>query len=214
MGMLILVLGLHWRHWPGGHGRHGRGPALRLKPGGLRWARRRPARLIGGAVAVAAAAAVAAIVVPAVAPSNVGHSFAGKAWAVEWHGDGTVTVTLSPLSFQDRSGLQRALRADGIAAYVTSPSMTTRIVEGSLHTSMSCYFDPADDAPPAVQKAVITSIGKPNAAWTIRPAAMPEGSALLIAGGNIPQWPGSYFALEPVVLRHDRMPACIPIRAS
>lgn len=189
--------------------------ALEARPslGWLRWVRRRPARLIGGAVAAVAMAAVAAIVVPAVAPDSAGHSFAGKAWAVDWNGDGTVTVTVSPLSFKDQVGLQRALRADGIMAYVTRGSYTTRVVEGSPHISASCYFNPADDALPAVQKAVITSTGKPGASWIIRPGAMPDGSALLIVGGNVPQWPGMYFAMEPVVLRHARMPACIPIRA-
>jgi len=195
--------------------------ALEARPSSLwlRWVRRRPARLIAGAVA-AAAAAVAAIVVPAVAPGTAGQSFAGKAWAVEWHGDGTVNVTLDPSSFKDLAGLQRALRADGIMAYVTRGSFKIRVAGGNYHFSESCYFDPADDASPAVQKAVVTSNRMLNAdsnsrsaaIWTIRPAAMPAGSALLIVGGTIPQTPGSSYALLPVVLRHARMPACIPNR--
>ena len=179
-------------------------------PGWLRQARRRRARLIGGAVASAVMAAVAAVVVPAVAPSSPGHSFAGEAWAVEWHGDGTVTVALNQPSFKDPAGLQRALRADGIMAYVSWSAVKTRMVGGNYYSSVSCYCDPADDAALEVQKAVIT--WKPHAGWIIRPAAMPAGSALLIAGGSIPQLPGSLFVMAPVVLRRDRLPACLPLR--
>lgn len=58
-----------------------------------------------------------AIVVPAVLPGGAGAAFATKAWAVERHADGTVTLTLDQ-EFSDLNGLQATLRADGVPAII------------------------------------------------------------------------------------------------
>ena len=79
--------------------------------------RRSPVRrrvLIGGGLVAAATAA--AIAVPAWLP-GAGGTVVAKAWAVERNSDGTVTVTVSQ-QFNDPAGLQRALAADGITAFV------------------------------------------------------------------------------------------------
>jgi hypothetical protein len=68
--------------------------------------------------AAAAAAAIAAVIaVPAALPGG-GGSIVTKAWAVTRSPDGaTVTVTIKQ-TLSDQAGLQRALRADGVPAYV------------------------------------------------------------------------------------------------
>jgi len=180
--------------------------------------RRSPARrrvLIGGGLV--AAATVAAIVVPAWLPGS-GDTVMAKAWAVERNRDGTITIAVSQ-QFNDPAGLQRALAADGITAFVTMNREVSGITkDGSAYSYNACDYLNLDLASPAVQTAVVTEGGSlavgqlPNLAnwtWTIDPAALPAGSAVLI-----PAWrssDGDAIAWEnPSVLRTDKLPACTP----
>jgi hypothetical protein len=190
------------------------GPAARLparRP--ARMPRRRRRLLMAGGIVTAAAAA--AIVVPAVFPGGTSGTFIAKAWAVERNGDGSVTFSISK-SFDDPAGLRRALKADGVTAFV----VINRLITGGSATYDACEFDSADFAPGVVQKAVVTLGGHVDAppgqvvvwpTWTLRPAAMPQGSALLIASWlPVNRHDPSASTMIPMVLRADRLPPCVP----
>jgi len=111
--------------------------------------RRKRFLLAGG---LAAAAVAAAIVVPVVLPGGAG---AAKAWAVERHADGTVTLTLEQ-EFRDLDGLQAALRADGVPAIVSVIPWKITHEDGGTGARLACAYGSLDLQPPAVERAVVT----------------------------------------------------------
>jgi hypothetical protein len=164
----------------------------------VRW----PQLAVGGA-AIAALAVTLSIVLPGGADGT----FVTKAWAVERNPDGTVTVTMDQ-QIQDPAGVQRALREDGVSAYV----QVNATVTGPQDVELACSYAHLDKAPAAVQKAVITSNripvesnGTSQQSWTIHPNAMPPGSSILFA-----DWVSSAFSavLNPSVLSTDTAPVC------
>ena len=173
----------------------------------------RKARLAmtGGLVAAAAAAA---IVVPAAVPHGAGGAFTGTAWAVDGKPDGTVTVTLGE-EFHDPAGLERALRADGIRAYVRVIPWAIR-QEGHLRIIgpvCNYHFTKNEWVP---SRVVLSEHFPPRGnlldrwSWTLQPSAMPPGSALLLFVGTAK---GSITEIgEPSVMRIRRLPACVPTR--
>jgi hypothetical protein len=181
---------------------------------GPRRRRRRRILIAGGIVTAAAAAAIA---VPAVLPGGTNGSFITKAWAVERNADGSVTFSTSK-QFDDPAGLRRALKATGVTAFV----VINRLIDTPASTYDACDYAVADFAPQAVQKAVVTLGGHVDAppgqvvvwpTWTLHPAAMPRGSALLIASWRpVNRHDPSAGAMIPMVLRTDRLPACVPTK--
>jgi hypothetical protein len=175
----------------------------------------RPRVLIGGGLV--AAATVAAITVPVWLP-GAGNSVLAKAWAVERNNDGTVTIKVSQ-QFNDPAGLQRALTADGITAIVTLHREITGENAGGGYSYDECDYLHLDYAPQAVQDAVVAegknTVSSPPSVFddyptfVLHPAAMPAGSALLIAA-----WRSSdgisLGVMEPTVLRTDKPPVCTP----
>jgi hypothetical protein len=177
------------------------------------------------AVSGAAIAAIA-VTLSVVLPGGVDGTFATKAWAVERNPDGTVTVTMNQ-QLQDPAGLQRALREDGISAYVQVNAASN----GQQGAAVACSYAHLDTAPEAVQTAVVTAnqisvtsdgigsvklpTGHPVVAelvsWTIHPSAMPPGSSILLA-----DWVSSAFSvvMHPVVISTDAAPVCSPTSAS
>jgi len=166
----------------------------------------RKARFAMAGGLAAAAAAAAAIVVPAALPSG-GGAFTGTAWAVTSQSNGTVTISLNQ-EFSDPAGLERALRADGITAYVRSfPWVTSG---HAMHPA--CYYNLQNDT---VHAHVVVSEHFPPPhsslgewSWTIRPSALPKGSALFLFIGTDK---GNIVSIgEPAVLRNSRAPVCVP----
>ena len=195
---------------------HGRRPSARRPPAGPRRSSALRRVLIGGGLA--AAVTVAAIAVPAWLP-GAGDTVMAKAWAVERNSDGTITIAVSQ-QFNDPAGLQRALAADGITAFVTINREITGVNAkgGNAYSYDECDFLNLDYAPQAVESAVVTegntAFGPPpnfdnGPTWIIDPAALPEGAALLI-----PAWrssDGTAIAWEnPSVLRTTKPPVCTP----
>jgi len=177
-------------------------PADERTPAGRPRRRLRWPQLALSGVAVAAIAVTLSVVLPG-GPDG---TFVTKAWAVERNPDGTVTVTLNQ-QVDDPAGLQRALRSDGVTAFVQVNATSS----GSQGNGAGCTYLHLSRAPEAVQKAVIT--GRPVAAeqsWTIHPSAMPPGSSILFA-----DWVGSVFSLlmHPAVLTTDTTPTCTPASA-
>jgi hypothetical protein len=201
-------------------------------------ARRRTPALTGGLTAAAAATAAAALVLTsglgAVPAQHVtaGHArtVVTAAWTVRQAPDGTVTISLR--QYANPAGLQRTLRADGINAIVRRvPSQTiTRRLPGSrklpLRTVTSCYYATTSNAPPRVQRAVVTIVFQHLPAprggamsvptFIIHPNKMPQGSALFLPfTTNTLATPVSGYphgkALDPVVLNNDTVPACVPV---
>ena len=199
---------------------HGRRPAVRRSSAGTRRSPGRRRVLIGGGLV--AAATVAAIAVPAWLP-GAGDTVMAKAWAVERNSDGTITVEVSQ-QFNDPAGLQQALAADGITAFVTINREITGVnAKGTAYSYDECDYLNLDYAPQAVEDAVVTegnnnfSFSSPPSVsdnwgmgpWIINPAAMPKGSALLIPAWRSPD--GTSVATEtPTVLRTDKPPVCTP----
>jgi hypothetical protein len=177
------------------------------------------------AVSGAAIAAIA-VTLSVVLPGGAAGTFATKAWAVERNPDGTVTVTIDQ-QLQDPAGLQRALREDGITAYVQVNGIST----GQQGGAAACSYAHLDTAPEAVQTAVVTanqipvtsdgtgSAKLPTAhlvrgdlvSWTIHPSAMPPGSSILVA-----DWVSSAFSavMHPVVISTAAAPVCSPTSPS
>jgi hypothetical protein len=194
------------------HGR--RPPAQRSSAGPRRSPARRRVLIGGGLVAAAAAAAIA---VPAWLP-GAGDTVMAKAWAVERNSDGTVTVAVSQ-QFNDPAGLQRALAADGITAFVTLHREITGENAGGGYAYDECDYLNLDYAPRAVENAVVAegknTVSSPPSVFDmwptfiIHPAAMPEGSALLIAAWRSPDGTG-LGTMIPTVLRTDKPPVCTP----
>jgi hypothetical protein len=194
---------------------HGRRPPVRRSPAATRRSPVRRRVLIGGGLV--AAATVAAIAVPAWLPGGGGTVMA-NAWAVERNSDGTITVEVSQ-QFSDPAGLQRALAANGITAFVTMNREITGVnAHGTAYSYDECDYLNLDSAPQAVQSAVVTEGNNTatgplsnvtNWTWIIDPAALPAGSALLIpawrsSDGDAIGWQ------DPTVLRTHKPPVCTP----
>jgi hypothetical protein len=198
---------------PAARGR--RRPARRSSAGPGRSPVRRRVLIGGGLVA---AATVAAIAVPAWLPGS-GDTVMAKAWALERNSDGTITIAVSQ-QFNDPAGLQRALAANGITAFVTMNREITGVnaKDGTAYSYDACDYLNLDEAPQWVQSAVVTEGSNTimgalsrftNWTWTIDPAGLPAGSAVLI-----PSWrssDGDAISFEdPSVLRTDKLPVCTP----
>ena len=208
-----------------------------------RW--RLPA-LVGGLTAATAGTAAGALVLtggPAAVTSShgdAGHTQAvvTAAWTVREDAAGTVTVYLR--QYADPAALQRTLRADGINAVVRPIPYAFReiapITTGGLPGSRTgkagvgskslkslrvafptCVYAATDDAPIAVQRAVVTIVKQDIPVFfVIHPRAMPQGSALFLSFmANVPAKTGgtSNWVMKPVVLNNDTVPACLPVRA-
>lgn len=161
----------------------------------------RPSRMRGRrrsivlAVGVAVAAG-AAIVVPAVLPGGASRSFVTSAWAIQRNPNGTIKVTFDDA--RDPAGLQRALRADGVAAYVRHLSATS-----------TCAYRQAGgpSEPRSIVQEVLPPPVSPNAV-TIRPSAMPKGAAVLIQV----YVPGpDTLNVAASLMSNDRFPVCLPL---
>ncbi len=189
--------------------------------------------LAGGLTAAAAASTAAALVLtngPATVPGQHAtrqtQTVVTTAWTVREDADGTVTVYLR--QYANPAGLQQALQADGINAFVRPVPVRTVPVtipagpQGAGKprpqiTRPACSYAATNDAPQAVQQAVVTiAVRDLPARFIIRPDAMPQGSALLLPFvTGMPASPKNgntgAFALIPVVLNNDTLPACVPI---
>ena len=203
------------------------GPGRRAKLAASAAARqwgRRPV-LAGGLTAAAAATAAAALVLtsgPAAVPGQ--HGTTGRtrtvvtaAWTVRENADGTVTIYLR--QYFDPAGLRQTLRADGVNAILRSiPDASRRV--GKVTTNYpACKYAATNDAPPAVQQAVVGNVTyySPSLGLyaVIHSGAMPPGSALLLAFIDyVPLKAGKRGPMgvaRPVVLNNDTVPACVPI---
>jgi hypothetical protein len=197
------------------------GPALAhirppAHPGRLVTVRRRwRLPLLAGGL-TAGAAATAAVLVLASGPGAVpatGHArtVVTAAWTVREDARGTVTIYLR--QYANPAALQQTLRSDGVNAIVRTIPYALRTVAGKAYPT--CYFA-TDRASLAVQYAVVTIVEQDiPAQFIIHPDAMPPGSALLMPFmTNVPNpktgSPGNW-AMKPVVLNNDRVPACVPV---
>jgi hypothetical protein len=138
--------------------------------------------------------------------------------------------------YADPAALQRTLRADGINAIVRPIPYAFRgiapIATGGLPGSRSskgggfkslrvafptCIYSATDNAPMAVQRAVVTIVKQDIPVFfIIHPHAMPPGSALFLSFmANVPAKTGgtTNWAMKPWVLNNDTVPACVPVRA-
>jgi hypothetical protein len=186
----------------------------------------------GAAAAVTATAAAALVLTsgPGAVPGQHGtdghtRTVVTTAWTVHEDAGGTVTIYLR--QYANPAGLQRTLRADGINAIVRPiPIMWRTFVSRKLPGSrkpppfripaLACFYRPTNSAPPAVQRAVVTFVGKQDlpALFVIHPDAMPPGSALFLAfvaglpsKGKNPDT--GVLAVRPGVLNNDTVPACV-----
>jgi hypothetical protein len=179
--------------------RTGAGPAT-VRP------RRR--RLVLG-MAAAGAAAAAAVVTPIVAPGGGATAFATADYSVQPHPDGTFTVTIKQL--RDPAGLQRALRADGIAAYVRylpTPDGPCAYQQRGSGKADFWLMPEIVSGPTASSRTTIL---------TIHPAKLPRGNALLIqsyltGSDKKLQHAGAMEAIGTIsLLGNDRPPVCGPL---
>ncbi|HEX3488496.1 MAG TPA: hypothetical protein VHU92_04115 [Streptosporangiaceae bacterium] len=159
----------------------------------------RSRKLIFGAAAVAAAAG-AAIVVPAVLPGSAG-PLVTRAWAVTRGPDGAVTVTFPfRRALHDQAGLQRALRADGVPAYVRSMRECAYWKpQGGLSQIDHKASDALTSPGPGNRSRAITKI-------YIRLGSLTQGESVLIAGRTFT----GGLDLQTLVMRNNRPPVCVP----
>lgn len=195
-------------------------------------ARRRMPALAGGLSTVVAGSAAAALVLtsgPATVPvqhASAGHTrtIVTAAWTVREDASGTVTIYLR--QYANPAGLQQTLRADGINAIVRPIRSVLRTIpsppwlpsrKGVLRLSRpACVYGPANNAPLAVQHAVVTVPRRFDLpiAYIIHPGAMPRGSALLLTfltgvHATFKNDDTGVIAMPPVVLNNDTLPACV-----
>jgi hypothetical protein len=193
--------------------------------------------ICAGAVAAAIAAVGLVLTLtgsPAAVPT-AGHArtVVTAAWTVREDSDGTVTITLR--QYANPAGLQRTLRADGVNAIVRAMPSQMVTPKLPLVKVTSCSYATTNDAPPRVQRAVVTIVqqdrqepggwGMRIATFIIHPHAMPPGSALFlpyaintlattIKGSRDPAKPAPVYLhvkpFYPVVLNNDTVPACVP----
>jgi hypothetical protein len=198
---------------------------------------RRTATAAAAAVTATAAAALVLTSGPGAVPGQ--HMAAGHtrtvvtaAWTVREDASGTVTIYLR--QYANPAGLQQTLRADGINAIVRPipivwRSIVSRKLPGRRAVDLplwrkppfriplpACAYRPTNKASPAVQRAVVTFVGKQDlpALFVIHPHAMPPGSALFLTfmAGLPPKGKSDnthVFAFIPVVLNNDTVPACV-----
>jgi hypothetical protein len=166
--------------------------------------RRTRRRLTLSAAAVAAAAS-AVIAGPALLPASTGSSLVTPAWAVQQSPHGTITITIRK-TLSNQAGLQRALRSDGIQAYVRSmtgcqywepPGGITQI-----RTSSKALLFPEPGNSDRNFSEII-----------IHPAELPKGDAVFIGGATFKSGTdkggteGQLF-----IMRDDGPPVCVPAR--
>jgi hypothetical protein len=185
-------------------------------------ARRRMPALAGGLTATAAATTAAALVLtggPAAVPGQhaAGHArtVVTAAWTVREDVDGTVTIYLR--QYANPAGLQQTLRADGINAIVRQVPSATQTVGKRTLKLPTCHYAATNNAPSAVQAAVVTLTFPRQGGLTyiIHPDAMPQVSALFLSFlAGLPAVAKNdntgVLAITPVVLNNDTVPACVP----
>ena len=157
-------------------------------------ARNRRKLAFGAAVAAAAAAAIA---VPALLPGS-GGPLVTRAWAVTRSPGGAITVTVGK-ALRDQAGLQRALRADGVPAYVRP--LTNRCPAWGPQGGSSRVRQ-------ADRKAVWYPAPGNNdhnfSEIIIHPAALAKGDAVYIGGGTFEGGP----SLQIGVMPNNHPPVC------
>jgi hypothetical protein len=175
--------------------------------------------LASGLTAAAAATAAAALVLasgPGAVPAQPGPGHARTivtaAWTVREDPDGTVTIYLR--QYANPSGLQHTLRADDVNAIVRMIPYALQTGNGKAYPA--CAYAATNRAPLGVQYAVVTIVKEDiPAQFIIHPGAMPQGSALLLPlMANVPDpvtGNPSNWAMKPVVLNNDTVPACVPV---
>ncbi len=164
-------------------------------------ARRRIGALAGGLTAVAVALVLASGLGAGQQGTGRARTAVAAAWTVREAANGTVTIDAPQNT--NPAGLQQALRADGVNAIVR------------VMPSQSCDYATTSDAPPAVQRAVLTVLPQTmtvridgetfrlrEAVYIIHPDAMPRGSALFLAfvdrgGPNLMTPVGAHRRLPP-----------------
>ena len=162
------------------------------------------------AAAAIAVVAGAAIVAPAVLPGTGG----GPAWAVQRNPNGTIKVTFNQA--RDAAGLQAALKAHGIDAYVKYVPVVSK-------PSGAVTSYPAEDCfqatiYPSVPGKVVEAVfpfpagGAPDQGYavTINPAAIPPGDAILIQVNWTPGRPDLGIGVSNTVLGDHLPPVCRP----
>jgi hypothetical protein len=162
---------------------------------GRQWRNRRWLVLGAAAAAVAVGAVIA---VPATLPGS-GGSIVTKAWAVTRSPDGsTITVTINR-TLRDQAGLQRALRAEGVPAYVRSMSRCREWspVGGLKEIRVNDWKALLFPAPGNNDKNFSEIV--------IHPAALPTGWAVFIAGTPTP----SGWATQMFVMPNSQPPICV-----
>jgi hypothetical protein len=182
-----------------------------------RRARHRPGRrrLLVAAGAIAAAAAAAIAIVQA-GPGRDTGQVVTAAWVVKHNANGTVKITLKQA--KDAAGLQRALRADGIPAYVRiGPWAWNPSQPFTAWSAQEC--DQAGGGPPVARKVLeevfpFPAGGDPGQGYaeTIRPSAIPAGDSILIQVTWSPDRPIFGMDIGAVVMSTTRPPACEPRR--
>lgn len=194
------------------------GPAGQSVPPGRRRRARPPRRTVLLAACATVVAACAAIVVPAVLPGRDAGSLVTAAWAVQHNPDGTLKVTFRQA--RDAAGLQRALRADGVLAYVR---YVPWVATGANHyrPAAICRQTGPGNLPGGplnvmILKEVFPFLAAGGApagdALTIRPAAIPKGDAILIEVTWFPGQGGFGTNVGNEVLGNSNPPTCTPTR--
>jgi hypothetical protein len=175
--------------------------------------------LAGGLTTAAAGTAAAVLVLTGGSGAVPGHQGTGHArtvvtaaWMVREAADGTVTVYLR--QYADPAELQHTLRGDGVNAIVRTIPYALQAVNGKAYPA--CSYAATNRVPLGVQYAVVTIVKQDiPAQFIVHPGAMPQGSALLLpfmanvpdpVTGNTSNW-----AMKPVVLNNDTVPACMPV---
>jgi hypothetical protein len=141
-----------------------------------------------------------------------------NAGSVQPNPDGTVEVTFKEL--RDPAGLQRALNAEGVAAYVRYTTYKVERINGVITAwpAVDCEPNGGVAEPWPVVKAVFPYPSArrdgPDTVIVIRPSAMPKGTAILItvAGGDNAQLRTAAGSLDvgDTIMGNDRPPVCTP----
>jgi hypothetical protein len=137
---------------------------------------------------------------------------------VKHNANGTIKVTLKQA--RDAAGLQRALRADGITAYVRiAPWVSDPGGKVTAWPAEEC--DQARGGHPVPGKIVdavfpFPAGGGPNEGYavTIRPSAIPAGDAILIQVTWSQGQPGLGIDVEDQVMSTTKPPVCTPARGA
>lgn len=190
-----------------------------LKEPGPRTRRRwsRPWLVLGAAAALAAAAA--AVVVPTVLPDGGTPALTTPAWAVEAGSHGTIQVMVRDL--RNPAGLEHALRAKGIPAYVRFVTDVVKVKPNSVTEYPACTYE--QTGPPlGVSGRLFNQVfsfppdpPRSAASFIIHPAAVPAGTTVFIVIDSPPAaeravtgqtTPGANFSL----VRTGHLGRCVP----